>query len=210
MAAVHGPTGGGPVLRRADELDRGAILGVLEAAFAEDPFVRWLVGGPGRAAARRRYFELMLGHIALPRGRVDVAEVDGRIVAAALWAPPGTWDLGLAESLRVLPIMVEIVGVRRFPRIAGSLDAIEGARPREPRWLLTLVGTAPRWRRRGVGRALLAPVLGRCDRDGTVAALETSVAANLTFYRALGFEVRHRLSLADGGPTAWVMVRYPR
>jgi GNAT superfamily N-acetyltransferase len=187
--------------------DAEAAVRVLEAAFAEDPFVRWLVGD--RPRGKRRYFDLMLRTLALPRGLVHVAEGDGGLVGAALWAPPGTWDLGLTDSLRILPMMVEIIGIRRFGRISRHLEAIDAARPPEPRYLLTLVGTLPEVRGRGIGRRLLAPVLERCDEEGATAVLETSVERNLGFYQGVGFEVTREMVLDDGGPRLWIMTRAP-
>ncbi|MEO0714891.1 MAG: GNAT family N-acetyltransferase, partial [Pseudomonadota bacterium] len=43
-------------------------------------------------------------------------------------------------------------------------------------------------RGKGVGKALLAPVLAACDRDGVPVYLENSNPANAGFYRAHGFE----------------------
>lgn len=44
--------------------------------------------------------------------------------------------------------------------------------PSEPRYYLPFIGVDPFTQRRGVGRALAAPVLAKCDRDGIVAYLE--------------------------------------
>lgn len=198
-------------VRRATADDGPAILGVLERSLASDPFVGWLVQtGLRRNIERRRYFRVMLNTLALPRGRVDVAVVGGRIASAALWAPPETWKLGLGTSVKVMLGMVAIVGLRRFDRVNESLEAIERARPPEPRWLLTLLGTDPVHQRRGLASAVLAPVLAECDAAGMRAVLETSEESNLPFYRRHGFEVVAKTPLCDGGPACYTMVREPR
>lgn len=198
-------------IRRADAADADAVLDVLEQSLRKDPFVEWLARpGAGHARARRAYLRLMLCRIALPRGLVQLAEVGGAPVGAALWAPPHSFELSPADTLRVLPLMVEVVGLARLPRVTRVLDRIDEARPPEPRWLLTLVGTLPSHRRRGIGAALLAPVLARCDAEGLPAVLETANPDNLGFYRGLGFGETGARRLGEDGPTSWTLVRPPR
>ena len=198
-------------IRRATASDAPRALDLLEAAMSDDPFVEWLVR-PGRAhaRARRRYLEVMLARIALPRGIVHVAEDEGRMVGAALWAPPHTFALTVGETLRILPTMIDVVGFSRMGHVSRVLDAIDADRPPEPRWLLTLVGVLADARSRGVGSALLEPILSQCDSEGALVALETARESNLRFYERLGFEVRAERALDEGGPRSWTLVREPR
>lgn len=199
-------------IRRATATDASRALEALDAAMTDDPFVEWLVRpGRGHVRARRRYLEIMLTRIALVRGVVHVAEDDdGRMLGVALWAPPHTFALTVAETLRILPMMIDVVGFSRMGRVSRVLDAIEADRPPEPRWLLTLVGVQEEARQRGIGTALLAPVLSRCDEDGSRIALETARESNLRFYERLGFEVTAHRALEADGPTSWTLVREPR
>lgn len=194
-------------MRQATEDDASAVLDVLRRALSDDPFVRWLARGQARAIDA--YLGLMLERIALPKGLVQVAEVDGAIAAAALWAPPFTFELTVGESLRLLPTMVGVIGPLRFTRVAGLLDEVEHARPPEPRWLLTLLGTVPEHRGRGLGSAVLAPVLARCDVEEAVAVCETSAAENLAFYAKHGFAVASQRTLGADGPPSWTLRREP-
>jgi GNAT superfamily N-acetyltransferase len=195
------------VVRRASASDAGPIVALLARALDADPFVRWLARGKPRAM--RRYFALMLERIALPKGVVYVASRGGAPVSAALWAPPSSFELTTTESLFLLPTMVAVIGPFRFGRVARALDQIERARPPEPRWLLTLLGTLPEERRRGAGSAVLAPVLARCDDEDTMVVCETCEEQNLAFYGRLGFEVTAQRHLADGGPLSWTLQRIP-
>ncbi|HLK43152.1 MAG TPA: GNAT family N-acetyltransferase, partial [Thermoleophilia bacterium] len=72
-----------------------------------------------------------------------------------------------------------------------------------------VLGTAPPAQGKGVGSALLAPVLERCDREGVPAYLESSKEKNVPFYRRHGFEVTREIQLPDG-PMLWAMWRDPR
>lgn len=196
------------VVRRATDADTEAVLDVLRRSLSDDPFVRWLCRGQPRAI--ESYLGLMLRRIALPKGLVQLAEVEGAIASVALWAPPFTFELTVGESLRLLPTMVSVIGAFRFTRVSAQLDEVERARPPEPRWLLTLLATAPELRGHGLASAVLQPVLDRCDAEGTPAVCETSVPENLTFYARHGFEVQSQRVLGSGGPTTWTMARGPR
>ena len=61
----------------------------------------------------------------------------------------------------------------------------------------------------GVGTALLGPVLGRCDAEGTAAYLETQKAENVPWYHRSGFRVVQELQVT-GCPPMWTMIRDPR
>ena len=93
---------------------------------------------------------------------------------------------------------------------AISLDQIvSGARPTTPHWYLAILGTEPALQGRGVGSALLAPVLARCDDEDLPAYLESSKAENVPFYERHGFRGMGELQVPEG-PSLWPMVREPR
>ncbi|MFK7987948.1 MAG: GNAT family N-acetyltransferase [Sandaracinaceae bacterium] len=192
---------------RAEVGEGGAVLSLLERAMAEDPFVAWLARpGPRHARARRAYVSMMLERIALPRGEVYVARDDGVLLGAALYAPPHTFDLGAAETLRILPLMVDVIGIGRMTSISRTLDLIDAARPPEPRWLLTMIGVDPSARGRGVGGALLQPVLEACDTSGLDLIAETANPAALPFYARWGFDTLEERPL-DETTTSWTLRR---
>lgn len=192
---------------RAEIGESGAVLSMLERAMAEDPFVQWLARpGPRHERARRAYVSMMLERIALPRGEVYVAREDGVLLGAALYAPPHTFDLSATETLRILPLMVDVIGIGRMASISRTLDSIDAARPPEPRWLLTMIGVDPDARGRGVGGALLRPVLAACDETGVDLVAETANPAALPFYARWGFEVVEQRPL-DETTTSWTLRR---
>ncbi|MDP1821280.1 MAG: GNAT family N-acetyltransferase [Acidimicrobiales bacterium] len=87
---------------------------------------------------------------------------------------------------------------------------MEKAHRRHPEhYYLSVLGTAPDRQGEGVGSALMAPVVARCDEEGIGAYLESSKEANIPFYRRHGFEVVEELQLPSG-PGLWPMWRDPR
>ncbi|HMC52379.1 MAG TPA: GNAT family N-acetyltransferase [Acidimicrobiales bacterium] len=193
-------------VRKANEADVGRLAEALTRAFADDPVMCWLF--PSDQRRRRmlpRFFSANLRISLLPHDEVyTTTEVAG----GALWNPPGTWRLGPRQVLRLSLPMVRAIGPRI--RIATrALGVIERHHPKEPHWYLAVLGTEPGMQRRGVGSALLTPVLDRCDADGLPAYLESSKESNIAFYARHGFEVRGHVDLPSG-PRLWPMWREPR
>ena len=129
--------------------------------------------------------------------------------AGALWVPPGAPRPGLRDLLRLMP-MVPHLGTRLVP-VLRVLALLDHEHPREPpHWYLAVLGTDPPRQGRGLGSAVLAPVLERCDAVGLGAYLESSKEANIPFYRRHGFEVLGELRAPGGAPPVWTMWREPR
>ena len=94
-------------------------------------------------------------------------------------------------------------------RAVRGVETIERAHPREPHYYLAVLGTDPDEQGRGIGSALMQPVLEMCDRDVVPAYLESSKERNVDFYARHGFRVTDELVLPEG-PPVWPMWRDPR
>lgn len=183
--------------------DRSRLVATLTAAFATDPVVTWLLGGPDRAddRRRRRFFALMVTPGTVALGGCDLADGGG-----SLWYPPETYAASASSSLRQLPAALATFG-RRLG-VAGRADAVMRAHhPAEPHWYLQFVGVVPEQVGRGTGTALLEHRLARIDADHTPAYLESSLERNLPLYERLGFVVTEEVRLGPGAPPEWLMRR---
>lgn len=184
---------------RLDQLAR-----MLARVFDQDPHFNWLVRQDGRREeALYHLFKLLLGDMPGDQGEVHVAD-DGK--AVAIWYPPGTGHLPLWRQLAFLGAYLPMCGWRAFPSRAMGLQIMESHRPIRPHYYLQVVGVAESGR--GRGRALMAPVLRRCDEQGLAAFLETGNPENLGFYEKLGFSVRGSYGL-PGGLKLWSLQREP-
>jgi GNAT superfamily N-acetyltransferase len=139
-----------------------------------------------------------------------VAEHEGRPRGVAGWLEPGGYPRGpLREARRVARTSVVLALARRRIDLARLFIEVERHHPHEPHWYLALLATDPTVQGRGIGSALLAPVLERCDRDGTVAYTETQKEANLAWYARAGFVVTEEIQLPRA-PIVWCLRREPR
>jgi GNAT superfamily N-acetyltransferase len=187
---------------------------VLAAAFHDDPVLGWLLPeGPGRAAALRRFFEIETRHVVLPHRdsgttfAADQSPTKQEALGAALVLPPGQWRTPLRVQAVHAPGYLRIFR-QALPRALGVLLALERHHPREPHYYLPYIGVRPDAQGRGLGTALLRPVLERCDREGVPAYLEASCPDNARLYRRLGFRTLE-LIRPLGSPPLELMLRGP-
>ena len=180
---------------------------VLAKAFAHDPLMVWFFpDDEARPHACAALFGLFAEQYSR-RGRVDVIRRTAP-VAAAMWRWPdgGGYDGAADEDLPSVPgLMSALMGAQRAEQIRGAMSVIPELRPPEPYAYLHVLGVDPALQGRGLGGEVLERGLGAARDAGLVACLETMNAANVSFYRSHGFEVRHEVRLAHGGPTVWVM-----
>ncbi len=195
-------------VRKAVRDDVPALAQVLARAFDDDPMANWFVAQDERRAERLVHMHRVeLERISLPHN--EVYTTDG-LHGAALWAPPGQWKMGVIQQVRLMPAMMKSVTLRRAPKVLSGVTAIEKKHPAKPHWYLFVLGTDTPHQGKGVGSALLRPVLERCDRDGVPAYLESSKEKNLPLYERNGFRVTEEFVVPHGGPKIWLMWREPQ
>ena len=188
--------------RKATRADVWALSETVARAFHDDPVMTWIYPTHAR---RRRFIEVSLSKLHM---RHDGVYTTDGIEGGAIWDPPGHWKLSALDMIRTGPAMFRVTG-RNTARGMRLMNAIERRHPTEPHYYLAVLGTHPDHQGKGVGSALMAPVLEHCDADGVPAYLESSKEQNVPFYRRHGFEVTERLEL-PGGPPVWLMWRDPR
>jgi predicted GNAT family acetyltransferase len=90
------------------------------------------------------------------------------------------------------------------------LEQLDRGHPtHQPYYYLSLLGTHPDHRGRGLGMALVADVLQRIDAEQAAAYLESSNPANNARYASVGF-VRTGEVTVPGSPPVATMWRDPR
>lgn len=194
-------------VRRAGPDDTAAIGAMLGRAFADDPVQRYLsprLDDAERAVALGPFFAALTRSTLRLAGVWTTADHTG----ATIWAPPG-------QRLRTrdeLPAGIAFLRMawRSVPRGVRLTEAMRRARPKgPPHWYLEVLGTDPEHQGRGIGTALFAPVLDRCDAEGVPAYLESSKPGNVGYYERFGFRVLGEIAAGPGGPPLWTMWRDP-
>lgn len=182
------------------------VARALAAAFYDDPPTSWVLRDDAtRLRLLERGFGLFLRRVWLAH---DECYTTDALSGAAVWVPPEKWKLGPLAELALLPSMALLYG-RLLPRVLRALGELEANHPSERHCYLPYVGVVPDAQGRGLGTALIAPVLERCDREDLPAYLEASTPRNRALYERLGFEVTEQLHLLGGGPPLWRMWRRP-
>jgi GNAT superfamily N-acetyltransferase len=202
MTAPDGATTRSP--RVATPEDAPLVTRILVEAFRDDPmWGPWAFPDPRfRRQNRLTVFGLLVeGALRYPWVWLGADDA-----ATAVWIPPGGSELSPELERRVDSVLRASLG----PRAASVLRAFEmfeEARPTEPHYYLTLLGTDPAYGGRGVGQRLLSANLGQVDAAAAPAYLEAADEL-VPLYERFGFQVVRTFSLTDG-PTVNCMWREP-
>lgn len=199
--ALHTPT---ITVQTARSDDVEQVSATLSRAFFDDPVLAWIVPEPGR---RRTVLPGLFRIFAAAFIRHHESLVTSDGAGAALWAPPGVPAVAEHEAEQFGRELEKVTGADA-PRLFAVDDVMAAHHPRTPCYHLQLVGVDPEWQGRGVGSALLTPVIERCDRDGVPAYLEATSPHNRRLYERHGFRTRETLQI-PGGPVMWAMWREP-
>lgn len=185
------------------------VVEVLAVSFGADPLFGWVFPDPARRPAQiARWWDFM---VTTRPPAAELWEV-GDHRAAAYWAAPLEEhpDSGTAADWQAafVEMMVAETGDQAGERF-DLFRRVTDAHPTEPHWYLRAVGTRPDSQGRGLGAAVVAPVLARCDELGIPAYLESSNPRNLPFYLRLGFGITGEIEQSRGGPVLTCMWREP-
>jgi GNAT superfamily N-acetyltransferase len=188
----------------AEDLDR--VVEILVGAFYEDPAWAWAFPDPAlRRDQHRRIWRLFVEGAA----RYPSVWLNADETAAAVWIPPGGTEFSPEQEAQFEPLVQELLG-DDAPRVMAMLQAFEDAHPHHAdHYYLTLLGTDPAHRGKGLGLQLLEDTLQLADDEGVAAYLEASNPVNVPLYARYGFLPYQTFSLA-GGPDVTTMWREPR
>ena len=108
--------------------------------------------------------------------------------------------------------MGEIIEASVSPAMLGDVYAViekmEQFHPAEPHWYLPLMGVDPVLQGQRYGSALLSHALQQCDREGSLAYLESSNPRNIPLYKRHGFRIIGEIQ-SGSSPTMTAMLRAP-
>lgn len=200
MSEVTGTLGAAGLRpRKVTQESVPTVAETLALAFHDDPLVTWCMPDASR---RSQILPGFFGAVVESCLSYDETyDIDGDL-SAAVWVPPG------AEDDEHLAARIGEISAEYAERVFEALGLMDEGHPAEPNYYLFAFGTRPAWQGRGIGSALMAPVLETCDRERVGAYLEATSERSKALYLRHGFEVTGVIHLPDGTPL-WRMWRSP-
>ncbi|WP_030915703.1 GNAT family N-acetyltransferase [Streptomyces sp. NRRL B-24720] len=192
-------------IRQAETEDREQVVRLLDEAFHHDPVSGWVFPDEAHRRAVHGKFLGVFVDVTLAEGRIDLLE-DG--TAVALWLPV---PAGVPTEEDTTPALMRATADPDNERaeLVGRLTGAIHPHDRAHEYLL-MIGVSPDRQGEGIGAALIADVLERCDRDGVPAYLEASSARSRRLYERLGFTFMGATVELPDGPSMWPMWREPQ
>ncbi len=199
------------MVERLGTSEAGAVVGPLVRAFWAQPETRHLLPDENR---RRRVLPRVMradARDAAAAGTLLGAVVDGDIVGAAAWLPPSAHPMTVRRQLRqlvtVAPSLPWAWGALREARRGQPAVAVH--RPAEEHMHLRTIGVDPAFAGRGLGSALVRPLLDVADERGLGCFLLTGTLDNVGWYERFGFTVSATFRPTPTSPPVWAMWRDP-
>jgi ribosomal protein S18 acetylase RimI-like enzyme len=191
-----------PVIKTATVADEAALTAVIVLAFSTDPAARWTWPKPQQFLSHFPSVVKAFGGNAF--AHQSAYYVEGH-AGAALWLPPGVRpDEDALSALMKDTGAAEVQG-----DLASVFEQMGSHHPKEPHWYLPLIGVDPFQQGKGHGSALMKHALIPCDRDRTLAYLESSNPKNIPLYERHGFELLGTIQVGTS-PPIFPMLRKPR
>jgi ribosomal protein S18 acetylase RimI-like enzyme len=167
-----------------------AAAATLARAFHDDPLMVYAIPDPADRKhllpdvyARMIRFGVLAGEVYVNPGAVE---------GVALWLPPNakwTRENIEASGMHETPTVIGNDAYQRYRDVVGREWQARERDMTAPCWYLFLLGVEPSRQRRGLGAALMRPILDRADTEKLACYLETENQRNVAFYRRQGFDV---------------------
>lgn len=187
-----------------------AAAAALAASHADYPSFRRVFPSPARRGRALRPFFAATVRDATRFGVVRAARQGSKVLAVAVWLPPGAFPWAAGRKLRAMPYLLQVLAAdpSNFPKFMRYGANAERAHPADRHWYLVVAGVRPEVRRQGLGSQLMRHELATADSEGIPVYLETADRANVAYYERFGFTVTDQaLELVPGGPTHVAMRR---
>jgi len=182
--------------------------GVMARAFLDDPFFTFTIPDDTR---RRRILPWIFGKTITYGRRYGRVYTNRDLEGVALWLGPQNpnlaWRGALQTGLFLLPLKLSWLELRRNLRLAKSSGRLHAESISGRHWYLVGLGVEPACQNRGVGGALLQPILQQADRQAVACYLDTNNEQNIQYYERLGFKLAGRLQAGPDDPPTWGMLR---
>lgn len=200
----------GPGLHAIGREDLPGATEVLNAAFNEDPCLRYLLRSGDYDPRKARHihgYTLRLGRL-----YGSALATSPALEAVCAWLPPGRIHVSTGMFLRAGGLDIARSGLDVLGAIKLYGDYSDGMHREAipgPHWYLLTLAVAKASQGKGYATRLLSPVLSLLDARGESAYLETHNPRNVPLYEHFGFKVVAIGKLPGSETTHYSMLRLP-
>jgi len=148
-------------------------------------------------------------------GRVWGSYHDKKLEAVAIWQPPfeagvSIWNM-MMLGFAAAPWKFGMSATWRMMRVLELSEwHHKDTMQNRPHWTLYSIAVVPSRQSKGLGTALIQPVLQAADSEGISIYLDTDSERSLHFFENNGWKVVKDLKEPPVGPQFWTMLREPR
>ncbi|KAI9713104.1 MAG: hypothetical protein M1820_001089 [Bogoriella megaspora] len=223
-------------IRDMTECDIPGAVVVIQDAFADDPYSKW-VFNEGFSKERNRVSLTLRCRWGIRHALFQVAcdqesSPPGRVIGVAMWLPPklstpspsyyswlagnlASWDLWVRQGITNIIHGRSSLNLKRYYLWKEGQAKAQGELWSDPKgyYFCNIITVAPDAQGKGIGKALAAEVLAKADAEGRWAYLESSRdEPNVKIYEKMGFKLKREMSLTDEGDdiTLYCMLRPPQ
>lgn len=187
---------------------RDQAAGLLARAFQGDPLFRYAIPQDDK---RAKVLTWLLGRVLVYASLYGEVHTTPALRGVVCWVAPGKNKLTPYRVLRtgLTPITVRfgLAAYRRFDINQAYVYKMHTQHAPKDHWYLWAIGVDPASQGKGIGSALMKPVLTKASASGTPCYLETHNTRNVRFYEKHGFRVVSEGDVPKGGPHVWALVR---
>jgi ribosomal protein S18 acetylase RimI-like enzyme len=182
----------------------------LARAFYDYPLIEYLFPGTRQRERVLPWFMGFAVRYCLKYGEVFTTPA---FEGVAAWVRPAytrfSWRRHIESGLLQMPFRIGLGAFRRTTENDYYVEVLRHHYAPRQHWYLLALGVVPACRGKGIGEALLEPVLAKASKEETACYLETHSETNLAFYGRFGFEVVHAGEVPGRGLRVWAMLRKP-
>ena len=190
------------------EADLPLAAAALTRAFYNDPLQMYTLPDPVEREERSPALFSAALRYGLLFGEVLTTP---RLEGVAIWNGPDAWDIteerAAAAGFDRLPAELGSEATARFFSAIGAAAPNHRRDVRPDHWWVMVLGVVPEAQGKGIARALLDPIMHRADAAGQQCYLETTNAANITFYERMGFQRVAEVDVPGSGLRFWTFRR---
>jgi GNAT superfamily N-acetyltransferase len=191
-----------------------AAAATLARAFHDDPLMGYTIPDPAERARLLPAVYAPMIRFGFLTGEVYAAADADSLDGVALWLPPNakwTRENIEASGMHLLAAVIGDDAYQRYREVVGREWLARERDMTEACWYLLLLGVEPGSQRRGLGGALMRPIVERADAERLACYLETENQRNVAFYMKQGFDmIVNGEAAGSSGVRFWTFRRMPK